>query len=167
MTVRAEVAEADIMRLREGMGAYFTTLGSQGRKWEGVVRQILPSPETVNDVVLYNVLVDVDNADGSLMTGMTTQNFFVLGSAKDAPLVPVAALGRRIPEQDTKEAKAYEVMKVGGETAAPAVVLVGIMDRKNAAVLQGLAAGDKVLTAVTEITRDGQGQGGPRMGPRL
>lgn len=46
---------------------YFTTLGSGERKWNGKVRQILPTPETVNDVVLYNVLVDVDNKDRQLM----------------------------------------------------------------------------------------------------
>lgn len=60
MTVRAQVAEADVMNLEPGMEVYFTTLGNQVRKWYGVTRQILPSPEIINEVVLYNVLVDVD-----------------------------------------------------------------------------------------------------------
>ena len=63
MTVRAQVAEADVMRLRVGMPVYFTTLGSLDRRWQGTVRQILPSPEIINEVVLYNALVDVDNRD--------------------------------------------------------------------------------------------------------
>ncbi len=46
-------------------------LGSEHRRWQGFVRQILPTPETLNNVVLYNVLVDVDNEDGALMTGMS------------------------------------------------------------------------------------------------
>ncbi len=100
MTVRAQVAEADIMRLKPDTPIYFTTLGSKERRWEGKVRQILPSPETVNDVVLYNVLVDVDNKDRQLMTGMSTQMFFVLGQAKSVPVIPVAALGKRLPQQD-------------------------------------------------------------------
>lgn len=62
MTAKAEVAEADVMKLSEGMAVYFTTLGSGERRWEGRVRQILPTPEEINDVVLYNVLVDVARA---------------------------------------------------------------------------------------------------------
>ena len=61
MTVRAQVAEADVTRLKENMPAHFTTLGDAERRWEGTVRQILPSPEVLNDVVLYNVLIDVRN----------------------------------------------------------------------------------------------------------
>ena len=61
MTVVAEVAEADVMKLSEGMDVYFNTLGSGERKWHGVVRQIEPTPVEENDVVLYNVLVDVEN----------------------------------------------------------------------------------------------------------
>ncbi|MCF8495693.1 MAG: efflux RND transporter periplasmic adaptor subunit, partial [Alphaproteobacteria bacterium] len=85
MTVRAQVAEADVTRLKIDMPVYFTTLGSQERRWNGTVRQILPSPEEINDVVLYNVLVDVDNTDRQLMTGMTTQMFFVTGHAEKVP----------------------------------------------------------------------------------
>ncbi|HLF97906.1 MAG TPA: efflux RND transporter periplasmic adaptor subunit, partial [Methylococcaceae bacterium] len=51
MTVRAQVAEADVMRLVPGMPAYFGTLGALERRWQGTVRQVLPSPEVVNDVV--------------------------------------------------------------------------------------------------------------------
>jgi macrolide-specific efflux system membrane fusion protein len=54
MTVRAQVAEADIMRIKAGMPVYFKTLGSRERRWQGKVRQLLPSPEVINDVVLYN-----------------------------------------------------------------------------------------------------------------
>ncbi|HBG32027.1 MAG TPA: efflux RND transporter periplasmic adaptor subunit, partial [Gammaproteobacteria bacterium] len=61
MTVRAQVAEADVPRVQPGMDVSFTTLGSLNRRWQAVVRQILPTPEVINDVVLYNVLADVDN----------------------------------------------------------------------------------------------------------
>ncbi len=61
MTVRAQVAEADVSRLKENMPAYFTTLGNSERRWPGKVRQVLPTPQIVNDVVLYDVLIDVKN----------------------------------------------------------------------------------------------------------
>ena len=65
MTVRAQVAEADVTRLKEGMAVYFTTLGNTERRWQGTVRQLLPSPQIVNDVVLYDVLIDVKTKGAS------------------------------------------------------------------------------------------------------
>lgn len=155
MTVRAQVAEADVMRLKPGMPVYFTTLGSQGRKWHGNVRQILPSPEVINDVVLYHVLVDVDNTDRQLMTGMSTQMFFVLARAEDKPLIPVAALGARVPDEDKDSAQAYRVRVVtqGGITAEK-VIYIGLMDRTRAEVLGGLSVGDKVSASAALLPAD-------------
>jgi macrolide-specific efflux system membrane fusion protein len=92
MTVQSQVSEADISKLRVGMDVYFTTLGSQSKRWYGKLRQIEPTPVTVNNVVLYNALFDVENPDRALMTQMTAQVFFVTAHAKDAVLVPITAL---------------------------------------------------------------------------
>jgi macrolide-specific efflux system membrane fusion protein len=92
MTVQAQVSEADVASLRPGMPVYFTTLGDPSKRWYGKLRQVNPTPETVNSVVLYDALFDVDNKDGGLMTQMTAQVFFVAAQAKDATLVPVSAL---------------------------------------------------------------------------
>jgi len=92
MTVQSQVSEADVSRLRLGIDVYFTTLGSQGKRWTGKLRQINPTPEVINNVVLYNALFDVENDDRALMTQMTAQIFFVTAQAKDAVQVPLAAL---------------------------------------------------------------------------
>jgi len=143
MTVRAQVAEADVMRLKEGGEVYFSTLGAQGRKWTGKVRQILPTPDVVNEVVLYNVLVDAENKDRQLMSGMSTQMFFVMGRATNVPLVPISALGKRAPRDDSEVGLAYRVRQPGGK-GAEKIIHVGLMDRSMAEVKQGLAEGDKV-----------------------
>jgi macrolide-specific efflux system membrane fusion protein len=92
MTVQAQVSEADVPKLHVGMDVYFTTLGGDNRRFYGKLRQIPPTPTVVNNVVLYDALFDVSNADQALMTQMTAQVFFVASSAKDAVLVPLAAL---------------------------------------------------------------------------
>ncbi len=93
MTVQAQVSEADVPKIYLDMPVYFTTLGQPDRRWEGKVRQILPTPEVLNNVVLYNVLFDVDNADGALKPQMSAQVYFVLARAADDVLVvPSAAL---------------------------------------------------------------------------
>lgn len=100
MTVRAQVSEADISRVKPGMPAWFTTLGGAGRRWQARVRQILPVPPRpleqmgVGDAppssegnakeAQYSVLLDVDNEDQALMAEMTAQVFFVAGSVRGA-----------------------------------------------------------------------------------
>lgn len=92
MTAWTQVSEADIPRLKVGMPAYLTTLGDAATRHPGKLRQILPTPEIQNNVVLYNALFDVPNEDGSLMTQMTAQVFFEVASARNVLTVPVAAL---------------------------------------------------------------------------
>lgn len=172
MTVRAQVAEADVMRLKEGMPVYFTTLGNMDKRWEAKIRQILPSPEVINDVVLYDVLIDVDNKERKLMNGMSTQVFFVMGRAENVVVLPLDALGRRTPKEDNDTGKAYTVKLKDGGTS---VIHVGLTDRTNAEIKSGLNAGDVV--SVTSKKPSGnnasKGQGGQRGpggvggGPRL
>ncbi|MCK5745844.1 MAG: efflux RND transporter periplasmic adaptor subunit [Oricola sp.] len=92
MTVEADVSESDVLRVKKNQEAYFTTLGGGGGKWQTTVRQVLPQPEILNDVVLYKVLLDIENDEELLKPEMTAQVFFISGSAKDAVLAPVAAL---------------------------------------------------------------------------
>lgn len=167
MTIRAQVAEADVMRLSEGMNVHFTTLGAQEKRWKATVRQVLPSPEVINDVVLYNVLIDVDNRERILMNGMSTQVFFELGSAQDVLVLPIEALGRRIAKDDNDTGKAYNVHI--GDKDVP--VYIGLMDRTNAEIKSGLKEGDSVTVVrpPANTQRQNRGGGGPvgMGGPRL
>ncbi|MFJ4197207.1 efflux RND transporter periplasmic adaptor subunit [Pseudomonas sp. NPDC089534] len=159
MTVWAEVSEADIGHVKPGMTAYFTTLSGGQRRWSSTVRQILPVPPKPLDqtsqgggspastsksgsarVVLYTVLLDVDNADNALMAEMTTQVFFVAGQAKDVLTAPVAAL------QGSAGAglQTARVVAANGEVQ-PREVRTGLSDRLNVQVLEGLSEGDHLL----------------------
>ncbi len=166
MTIRAEIAEADVMRLKAGMESDFSTLGSLERKWKGTIRQILPTPEEVNDVVLYNALIDVENKDRQLMNGMSTQNTFIVGKAENVLIVPTKALGRRVPARDDDaKGTAYVVRVMGADGAAQErEVYVGLVTRAKAEVKSGLREGEQVVTSgeVAESGAKKQG-GGPRM----
>ncbi|AZF16818.1 efflux RND transporter periplasmic adaptor subunit [Pseudomonas sp. R3-18-08] len=158
MTVWAEVSEADIGHVKPGMSAYFTTLSGGSRRWTSTVRQILPiPPKPLNEtqgsgspssasksgsgrVVLYTVLLDVDNADNALMAEMTTQVFFVANQVKDALTVPVAAL-QGTPNADTQIARV--VAKNG--SIEQRTVRLGVSDRLRVQVLDGLSEGDHLL----------------------
>jgi membrane fusion protein, macrolide-specific efflux system len=145
MTVRAQVAEADVNRLKENMPGYFTTLGDSERRWQGKVRQIQPSPQIVNDVVLYDVLIDVKNEGRRLMTGMTTQVFFVLGKAEGAVIVPAEVLTRRAPKEDNDKGKAYRVSVASENGREQRVIHVGLQTRTQAEVTDGLKEGERIF----------------------
>jgi macrolide-specific efflux system membrane fusion protein len=155
MTVTAQVAEADIVRLKPGMQAWFTTLGQPDRRWQGTVRQLLPTPDIVNEVVLYRVLVDVENRDGALLPDMTAQVFFELESARDTLVVPLEAVrrGRR------GEGETVQVLVARGRVE-PRAVRIGLRDRERAQVLEGLREGERVvLPALREGEAEGRRQG--------
>jgi macrolide-specific efflux system membrane fusion protein len=145
MTVRAQVAEADVNRLKESMPAYFTTLGDSERRWQGKVRQIQPSPQIINDVVLYDVLIDVKNDGRRLMTGMTTQVFFVLGKAENAVIVPAEVLTRRAPREDNENGKAYRVSVATATGREQRLIHVGLQTRTQAEVTAGLTEGERIF----------------------
>lgn len=158
MTVWAEVSEADIGHVKPGMSAYFTTLSGGSRRWTSTVRQILPiPPKPLNEtqgsgspsstsksgtgrVVLYTVLLDVDNADNALMAEMTTQVFFVASQVKNALSVPVAAL-QSVPGSAAQIARVV----AKNEAIEDREVRLGISDRLRVEVLEGLNEGDHLL----------------------
>ncbi len=160
MTVQTQVSEADVSRLRLGMPVYFTTIGEPAKRWYGELRQVNPTPEVVNNVVLYNALFDVPNPDGLLMTQMTAQVFFVVAQAKDAVLLPLNALGR---------GNTVSVIGEGGAAEARRVKL-GVRNRIMAQVVEGLQPGERVATserAAQQGARAASASRTPKMGPRL
>lgn len=92
MTVQTDVSEADVGKLRKGMEVYFTTLGGGNRRWYSTLRQILPTPTNVNNVILYTALFDIENSDSALLSSMTAQVFFVTSSARNVLTVPMGAV---------------------------------------------------------------------------
>ena len=92
MSVEAEISEADVSNLNNGMEVYFTTLGGGNRRWNSTLRQILPQPTITNNVVLYTGLFDIENEDSALLPDMTAQIYFVTSAARNVLTVPFGAL---------------------------------------------------------------------------
>ncbi len=97
MQVDTSVAEADVGRLRDGMAATFTVDAYPSEKFRGTVRQIRNAPQTVQNVVTYDAVIDVDNTDLRLRPGMTANVTFVYAQKDDVMRIPNAALRFRPP----------------------------------------------------------------------
>jgi HlyD family secretion protein len=97
MQVDTSVAEADVGRLRDAMDASFTVDAYPSEVFQGRVRQIRNAPQTVQNVVTYDAVIDVENPELKLRPGMTANVTFVYAEKDDALRVPNAALRFRPP----------------------------------------------------------------------
>jgi HlyD family secretion protein len=91
MQVDTNVAEADIGRIQVGQKASFTVDAYPGEHFKGRIRQIRVSPQTVQNVVTYDVVIDVDNPELKLLPGMTANAEFVTSRREDVLKVSNAA----------------------------------------------------------------------------
>lgn len=168
ITVKAQVSEADVIRVSPGQTAYFTILGDPDKRYYGKLRAIEPAPQNFldtqstlgggatrnNTAVFYNALFEVPNADHRLRISMTAQVNVLLGTAKQALSIPVAALGKKVG------ADRYEVRVLGDDgKAATRQVVTGLNNNVKVEVREGLKAGERVVIGEAgESTSAGAGQ---------
>ncbi|MDI4663192.1 efflux RND transporter periplasmic adaptor subunit [Xanthobacter autotrophicus] len=161
MTVRAEISEADIVKVAPGMPLWFTILGAPERRYEGRLDFIEPAPESIksdssfstttsssssssstsssSSAIYYIGVFNVPNPDGRLRTYMTAEVHIVLGEAKGVLTVPSTALER------DGSSDSVRVMGADG-TLARRRVEVGLNDKITAEIRSGLKDGERVVT---------------------
>jgi HlyD family secretion protein len=92
MQVDTNVSESDIGLVREGYRASFTVDAYPRREFSGTVAQVRQSPQTVQNVVTYDVVVLVDNPDHALKPGMTASTRVIIGERTGVLRLPDQAL---------------------------------------------------------------------------
>jgi HlyD family secretion protein len=92
MEIKTQVDESDIGLIEVGQEVRFSVQAYSEEKFFGVLKQIRLQPQTVQNVVNYNVIVDADNEDELLLPGMTATVDFIIEHREDVLLVPNAAL---------------------------------------------------------------------------
>ncbi|MCI0659011.1 MAG: efflux RND transporter periplasmic adaptor subunit, partial [Acidobacteria bacterium] len=97
--VDSSVAEADVGKLRPGMEASFFVDAYPSERFTGTVRQIRNAPQTVQNVVTYDAVLDVSNPDMKLKPGMTANITFITSERDDVLRVPNSALRFRPPPE--------------------------------------------------------------------
>ena len=92
MQVLANVDEADIGFVKVGAMAQFTVDSYRNRRFTAKVAQVRNAPQTVQNVVTYVVVLEVDNSEQLLKPGMTANVRLEVARRQDALLIPSAAL---------------------------------------------------------------------------
>ena len=92
MQVEVDVSEADVGRIRAGQAVEFTVDAYADRRFTATVRQIFNTATSIQNVVTYKVVADVDNQQRLLRPGMTADAAVRVAVVKDALVLPNAAL---------------------------------------------------------------------------
>ncbi len=164
MQVDANVAEADVGKAAAGMHVQFAVDAYPGREFEGTVRQVRDNAQTLQNVVTYDVVIDVDNRERLLRPGMTAN--VVLSYAKRDRVLRIAEAGLRFkPDRDALSAMLgaehsavpethgdqRTVWLLRGRNPVPVVVRIGANDGSNVEVLSGgVKAGERVVVEVVK-----------------
>lgn len=179
MQIETSVSEADIGMIKQGQSVTFTVDAYSGQTFFGGVRQIRLSPTTTSNVVVYTVVIDVDNSDMRLMPGMTAFVTITVNEAKDTWKAQNSAFLIRSFE---------DIIETQDESITPNNHLAILREGKIILVpyTKGLATatetqivsneiqnGDKIVIGYTgqksknkSNTRGGGMMGGPGGGPR-
>jgi HlyD family secretion protein len=164
MQVDTSVSEGDIGRLEVGMKAFFTVDAFTGRRFRGEISQIRNAAKTTQNVVTYDAVVTVDNADGKLRPGMTANVTFIYADRESALVVPNAALRFKPPGEVAPQRTGRPQRPDGGFDGPPPTppktiyvlkdgkpepvhIQTGISDGTGTEVLSGeIKEGDVVVT---------------------
>jgi HlyD family secretion protein len=149
MEVDANVSESDIGGIKLGDKATFMVDAYPKRTFEGTVTQVRQSPQTVQNVVTYDIVVSVDNSDLTLMPGMTAASRIIVDQRKDVTRVPNQSF-RYLPKSHAGAARSDHaqvwVLRDGQPVAIP--VVTGLDDDSFTEIVSGdLKLGDPVITA--------------------
>lgn len=177
VTVKVQISEADVTRVKPGQSVYFTILGEPEQRFTTKLRAIEPAPDSISSdstssssssstsstssssssAIYYNGMLDVPNTEGKLRISMTAQVHIVRAEALDALTIPSAALG----EKDAAGLYDVRVLDRDGKVAMRKV-RIGLDNKVSAQVLSGLSEGQRVILgeasatpAVQEMRRPG------------
>ena len=159
ITVKAEISEADVTKVKPGQKVYFTILGEPDSRIYGTLRAIEPGPKSSSSstsssttstssnssAIYYNGLFDVPNPDRKLRVSMTAQVTIVLSEAKQVLSIPVSALSNK--GKDGRQAVKVLVAGVPQERT----IKVGICNNVSVQVTDGLRDGDLVVIGDTTL----------------
>jgi HlyD family secretion protein len=148
MQVDANVSESDIGGIKDGDKATFTVDAYPKRLFEGTVTQVRQSPQTVQNVITYDVVISVDNSDLALKPGLTAATRIIVDQRSDVLRVPNQAL-RYVPTGTALgEMKQSRVWVLRDGTPTPVQVTAGIDDDDFTEIVQGdLEPNDRVIVA--------------------
>jgi HlyD family secretion protein len=115
MQIDTNVSEADVGALKAGQPARFVVDAYPDREFAATMRQFRLAANVVQNVVTYNVVLDVENKQELLKPGMTAQVRLVVGSRENVLRIPTAALRFRLSDEEIEKERKKRIAANGGK----------------------------------------------------
>ena len=165
MQVDANVSESDIGTISLGDTAVFSVDAFPKRTFRGTVSQVRQSPQMVQNVVTYDVVVVADNTDLALKPGMTAATRLTVDHRDNVLRVPNQAVrytpGGAAGARDSDQARVW-VLRAGEPAAIP--VTLGLQDDSFSEIEEGgLKPGDRVITGERAVSNSRTGIPRPKL----
>jgi HlyD family secretion protein len=138
--IEAGIDEIDIGRIAVGQAATVRAEAFADRLYTGSVVRIAPEARVEQNVTLFDVVIEVENTDGDLKSGMNAAVEIVLVDEPDTLTIPVAALQNGDAAADTA-GRSTVLVKVD-DTYTPREIRTGRTDYRVIEVLAGLEGGE-------------------------
>lgn len=109
--INAQISEADVINVKAGLPVYFNIIGNPDQKYDATLKAIEPAPEKISDTsstdaaIYYVGYIEVPNTERRFRIDMTAQVYIVIDQAKDALLIPSAALQPASKSRKSRNAK--------------------------------------------------------------
>lgn len=163
MQIDTSVAEADVGGIRIEQTVNFTVDAYPDRVFQGKVHRIRLDSKVLQNVVTYDVVIDVNNPEEILLPGMTAFVSIIFDERNDSLKLPLAALKFRPAGEISKPGK--NIYRLDNNKAVAVPVQIGIADGKYAELTGGdLKEGDEViLEDQSERKSENKGQGNFRI----
>ena len=170
--INAQISEADVINVNAGMPVYFNIIGNPDQKFDSVLKAVEPAPEVISDTsstdsaIYYVGYIEVPNTERRFRIDMTAQVYIVIDQAKDALLIPAAALQPVSKTTKSRDANTdpnaktamVRVLKADGQVVEQTVT-TGINNRVSVQILSGLNQGDEVILGEEGQKKEQGGRG--------
>lgn len=164
MQIETSVSEADIGKVKVGQEVNYTLDGYQDSIFYGKVTQVRISPTTVQNVVTYTVIVEVDNKDGIIIPGMTANVSIITSKKENIMTVPNTAI-KFTPYTDGSGPKYKEqgIWIMDNKRPKRVNITVGVSDDVNTEVSSKELSGNESVIVGFADDKKTKKQGGPPM----
>ncbi|MBV6322702.1 efflux RND transporter periplasmic adaptor subunit [Duganella violaceipulchra] len=125
MQIDTNVSEADVGALKDRQAARFVVDAYPDKEFDATMRQFRLAATVAQNVVTYNVVLDVANRDELLKPGMTAQVRLVVGNRQHVLRIPTAALRFRLSDEELEKEARLQKERGGGSPAVAAPAASG------------------------------------------
>jgi HlyD family secretion protein len=150
--IEAGIDEIDVGKVRIDQEATVVAAAYPSLIFSGKIVRIAPEARVVQNVTLFDIIIEVGNIDGKLKSGMNVNAEVTVVRDDNALLIPVLAMNE--PKEASGSRNSRRVLVKQGDSFVPREIEIGLTNAGEAVIVSGLTDGDTVGVPMTSRLKD-------------